>query len=346
MSRTQARLPPKALCAFRNAESHITQNCLSFICKRKTQTVSLLLLADLKTKMSTANQEQAINLAWPQDVNLLRRFVRGAKGEIWAFAAVDDDSAIYNVGSTEMVREFDDGAVRAIAVSSDEKRIAIGFDDGSLNIYTDGALKSCFAAPYREGLLRDLKFHPRYPYWLAVASEQETELINIETEETVKSESVLKDEVMTAHNGSGTRSIEFHLHSDSKVIMTTLSLDGRLCYWDVSGKPTDWCLLHCEKSRCITKEDMSEVLGADPWDRACRVSHTSLSNNIVSVLPGETFVQLRRVDGTSVEDCSGSDVEHTESIVIALVRRQQVVTSGRDGTLILWNLKLDEVCYL
>jgi WD40 repeat protein len=296
--------------------------------------------------MSTANQEQAINLAWPQDVNLLRRFVRGAKGEIWAFAAVDDDSAIYNVGSTEMVREFDDGAVRAIAVSSDEKRIAIGFDDGSLNIYTDGALKSCFAAPYREGLLRDLKFHPRYPYWLAVASEQETELINIETEETVKSESVLKDEVMTAHNGSGTRSIEFHLHSDSKVIMTTLSLDGRLCYWDVSGKPTDWCLLHCEKSRCITKEDMSEVLGADPWDRACRVSHTSLSNNIVSVLPGETFVQLRRVDGTSVEDCSGSDVEHTESIVIALVRRQQVVTSGRDGTLILWNLKLDEVCYL
>ena len=293
--------------------------------------------------MSAEDVEQVLDVPWPQDVNLLRRLVRGPDDEIWAYAAVDDDSAIYKAGTGELVREFDDGAVRAIAVSSDEKRIAVGFDDGSLNIYTDRTLKPCFAAPHRAGLLRDLKFHPRYPHWLAVASEQETGLINVETEKSVNGESVLQAEVTEAHNGSGTRSIEFHAQADGKVIMTTLSMDGGLCYWDVSGKPEDWCLLHRESSSCISRKDISEVLGSDPLDRACRVSHVSISKYIVSVLPGETFVQLRRLNGTSVEDCSSSVEEHTESIVVALARGQKVLTSGRDGTLILWNLQLDEV---
>lgn len=287
--------------------------------------------------------EKVMNLPWPQGGNLLRRFVRGPNGELWAFAALDDDSAIYKVGSAETLREFEDRAVRAIAVSSDEKRIAVGFDDGSLDIYTDGSLKTCFAAPIRQGLIRDLKFHPRYPYWLAIASEEVTELINVETEETVKAESVLKDEVSEAHKSSGTRSVAFHAQADEKVIMSTLSLDGRLCYWDVSGKPEEWGLLHCETSFCITKKDPSELLGADPWDRACRGSHVILAKFTVSVLPGEPFLQLRRLNGSSVENCNSTVQEHSESIVIAFARGHQVVTSGRDGTMLLWNLQLDEV---
>lgn len=287
--------------------------------------------------------EKTIDLPWPRDGNLLRRLVRGLNGELWAFAAVEDDSAIYNVGSAETIREIDDGAVRAIAVSSDEKRIAVGLDDGSLNIYTDGTWKTCFAAPHRAGLIRDLKFHPRNSYWLMVASEQETAMINVETEESVNGVSVLKDEMIDAHNGSGTRSVEFHAYSNDKVIMSTISLDGRLCYWDVSGKPEEWGLLHREESFCITKPDASELLGADPWDRACRASHVSLSKYIVSVLPGEPFVQLRRLNGSLIEDCSSTLQEHTESIVITLVRGHNVITSGRDGTLLLWNLLLDEV---
>jgi len=213
-------------------------------------------------------------------------------------------------------------AIRAVAVSHDGKRVAIGLDTGSTLVYAydsddDKALlqgehpfvvsspsnRKVLVGPPLEGGIRDLQFYPD-SYLLAVATEGSGFCIaNVTSKDTIlMARRYLQEEGERAHDRSGIRGLAFGSFSGRKsgaantTILATLAMDGRLCLWDCSLKedPASWRLLKREDARCITKKDVGEILGADAFDRSCR-PHWMVTRRLMA-LPGECYLQLRTFD--------------------------------------------------
>jgi hypothetical protein len=130
-------------------------------------------------------------------------------------------------------------------------------------------------------------------------------------------------------------------------------MDGRLCLWQTPANkdPEEhWKLLHRDATRCVTKRDTGEILGADAWDRSCRPLF--LSDDVL-VLPGETYMQFRRIvqspkgDSVEVKEQNTETEGHVESIVTFVAigdaaddHVKHFVAAGRDKRLTLWSLRI------
>jgi WD40 repeat protein len=321
----------------------------------------------------------------------------------------------------------EDEDVRAIAISKDGTRVAVGLDSGSTILLTYGTVDilnsqkerqrhpflmeshpnttsattagaickpisietgPTFAAP-----VRDLQFHPQSLQWLAVATEEGFCMLHIPAPKNAQDDDdddrnqpgdtihtkFLHEEATQAHDGGGIRSVCFSPTGD---VVASLGMDGRLCLWytpmvparanttrgDVdtanTGRQEHWALLHRDTTRCVTKRDTGEILGADAWDRSCRPVFVS---NHVMVLPGETYLQFRIIHSVSSSSSSTTTTTtntppasnfivteqtidtkgHVESIVtfaicddISNPHQKYVIASGRDKRLTLWSVTI------
>lgn len=312
-------------------------------------------------------------------------------------------------GGKTSVRKFYEGSesasIRALAVSTDGQRIAVGYDNGDLRIlpydeYSDTTKQHPFIPPAKEpknnenndsddegnffsqeedmdssvannipdnwwsgGLtfessVRDLKFFPN-SHWLAIASEdvaQGVTVVNVESEATTKDRRYLQLQCETreVHNRSGVRGVA--VTSGNQTLVASLAMDGFLCVWNASpnglqelASDQEKVLVTREETPCVTKPDYGEAMEADSWDRSCLpwwVSPTVLA------LPGQTHLQLRKVTvnhGNVVPQQSKEAIHsdtsngHIETIVALTSLKDFIVSSGRDGRVILWQLQEDEV---
>lgn len=309
-------------------------------------------------------------------------------------------------------RRFDE-PVRAVAVSTDGTRVAVGLEDGSTQIFvypqeapteqkqhgflsspptsnddddddhddfglsqSDGlsgtssnggeTIEVSFAGPRLDVPIRDLRFDPRPgSYFLAVASEASFCVVDATSSNTLVSKGrLLQDACEREHDGSGIRGLVYSDHSQDErgTFLATLGMDGRLCTWDVSGPMNDleideWNLVSRDKSKCIAKPDVGELNGSDVYDRSCLPVALSLSSSQddtsttsatrLFALPGSTDVQLRSWTDPSKE-CFVPSVEnrgHVDTIVAMAFspEGEYLVTSGRDGRVLLWELNNNEV---
>ena len=304
--------------------------------------------------MTTAEEpEQMKNLPWPTDEEHPRRLLRLPDGILVGFGGGD---AIYQLVADDqstVVRQWEDDAVKALAVSLDGKRVAVGFDSGMTQIYAYDSYTApdphpfaskagdgtSFCTECAEAPVRNLQFHPTNDYLLAIATESALMVLDARSEESA---STSNDEfaqlVAKHHDDAGIRSVDFKKSTkENKVLLSSLGMDGRHCLWDATtSEPSEWKLIHRDAAQCITKRDVGEVLGAKVWERACR---PTFCNNII-ILPGEAFLQLRWVQASStVVDCDMTNTEHKDLVVVAATRGRSIVTGGRDGRVLLWRME-------
>lgn len=234
------------------------------------------------------------------------------------------------------------------------------------------------SGPSFETSVRDLQFYPTSSednYWLAIATESGFSVVNAYSDETIsKVPRYLEEEAEEAHGDSGVRSVAFGRINDSQVLLASLAMDGRLCVWDCSKStsPAEWKLLQREDQKAVSKADMGDLL-SDPFDRACAPHFDAPRRRLF--LPGELFLQIRRFPEKSDHDDASSSLKmitcdqpssttenskkdddpsalpykgHLESIVCLATSppneqddQEYLVTSGRDGRVILWKLLTD-----
>ncbi|CAB9500649.1 WD repeat and HMG-box DNA binding protein 1 [Seminavis robusta] len=286
-----------------------------------------------------------------------------------------------------------DAAIRAVAVSTDGQRVALGFDNGETRVYQyndynpkntkfhpfipppktrsndddsdaesdedDGSNQQhdkSWMGPSLRAAVRDLKFFPN-SHWLAIASEDSDQgvcVVNVASEDTT-SKCLLGPQCKDIHNSSGVRGASVTTTGNNH-FMASLAMDGRLCVWQAS--PSSLEKLDGEKSKvpatkedkqCVTKVDAGEASGfSDVYDRSSLPLW--VSSNVL-VLPGQTHLQLRHAslkDGKVViqesKQPANSDPSkgHIETIVALTSAGDLIVSSGRDGRVILWRLEEDE----
>ena len=281
----------------------------------------------------------------------------------------------------------DDEDIRAVAISNpnldaNESRVALGFDSGCtlfLLYDTVGAKMKeyqthpfavvterepngpkcrvesgpSFAAP-----VRDIQFHPQSSDWAVIATEEGVCMLRFQMSASEATYTkYFQEEATKAHDGSGVRCVCFSPNGD---IVASLGMDGRLCLWYVSLNSTsddvkphrNWTLIHRDATRCITKRDTGEILGADPFDRSCRPYFLS---DTLLVLPGETYLQFRHIHSSSTDGKESwvvtEQVESTKGHVESIVtftsfnhrhdhHRKFLIATGRDNRITLWDVGL------
>lgn len=347
---------------------------------------------------------QTLDLKLDSDEEHPRRLVPFPDGQIVAFGGDDGTlSCVTNNNSednfsTRILRQLDEAAVRAVAVSMDGKRVAVGFDNFSTRIYqynnynnndTDshhpfvpppkagsdedddaddeadnGFLsqpdrddeeddtEGSWAGPQMEGIVRDLKFLPN-SHFLAIASEDGLFVVDVSSPDTMN-DRFLEIQAEKENDGSGVRGLS--ITDNEMQMMASLTMDGRLCLWKVGGLDNlksvgDKVPCFRESQCCVPKRDVGEALEADPSDRSC-FPHW-VHPDIVA-LPGKTSLQFRvvtllneRVVVEESKQTENSDPAkgHIEPIVALTSKDDFIVSSGRDGRVILWHLQEDEVSF-
>jgi WD40 repeat protein len=163
-------------------------------------------------------------------------------------------------------------------------------------------------------------------------------------------------ELEAAHSGSGIRGLALN---DDQSALVTLDMEGRACWWRPAATPTtnkknggggdfhEWELLHREPTKCVTRKDVGEVFGSSSW---CRSSRPHFVTRSVAAMPGEPFLQLRRLvpGGQSVETFDqvvdeaqdGAVTGHVQAIVTMCSRDGYLVTAGRDGRVVVWDVQV------
>ena len=253
-----------------------------------------------------------------------RIFVYG--GETGDVVRLDDSCT-----KQTLIRQWAEDAVRAIAVSPNQRFVAVGLDSGYTQIYSYGDfdptdspevahpfvnLPAASSSPNNESLLsqsdtlssplqgEDMHFGPtsdtpiRYVIFLddqyvVVASESRTFVYDVTQRNAGRT--LLQEEIQKAHDGAGCRALEM-ISNDAR-IFATLGLDGRMSYWNCTAEdPSDWALLHRETSLCVPRKDTGEILGADAWDRSCRPVINSSASSPWLALPGASYWQWRKLE--------------------------------------------------
>lgn len=300
-----------------------------------------------------------------------------------------DPSVPVDLNTDCLSRRWDDDEdIRAVAVSNPkldatESRVALGFDSGCtlfllydhfdekitehqkhpFVVVSDDDEPKCrkesgpsFAAP-----VRDIQFHPQCSDWVVVATEEGVCMLRFQFSSSEATYTkYFQEEANKAHDGSGVRCVCFSPNGD---IVASLGMDGRLCLWYVSLQASsddlkphrNWTLIHRDTTRCITKRDTGEILGADPLDRSCRPYFLS---DTLLVLPGETYLQFRHIHKSSTDGKASwvvneqveSTKGHVESIVTFTsldnthnMNHKFLIATGRDKRITLWDVDLKSI---
>jgi len=275
--------------------------------------------------------------------------------------------------SIKIARQFDD-SVRAFSVSSDLKRIAIGFEDGSTQIFeyddlsNENSLRHVFvlgkkvmnddyspeeeevfftqeedisrniSGPRFSASIRDLDFAPNNScYYLAIASECALAVVSLSSSLSTR---YLEQEANSEHDQSGIRGVKY---SPNGKYLASLGMDGRLCIWNVSGNDPklDWELHHRDTIKIVLKQDVGELNGADCHDRSCFPVWSG--NNECLALPGSTDLQLRFEKDDSFKKnhsilaLKGGHTEEISSLCFS-PNSDFLISSGRDIRVLVWKL--------
>jgi len=357
-----------------------------------------------------------MDLKLEADEDYPRRLVPFPNGQLLAYGGEDGTVTSLDVASQKVriLKQYDEAAVRVIAISSDGKRVAVGFDNGSTSIYhyddyqlsqphpfapppkrknktgddsdldddededevedkrgsaflsqpefeddDEDADDNLWTGPQLENAVRDMKFLPN-TYWLAIASESLAGLcvVNVTSLESM-ADRYLQHQVEKEHDACGIRGVAVVSEKDDKknhVFVASLALDGRLCVWQVGGmdqlaNAEETVPCYRDENCCVPKKDVGMQLGADSSDQSCLPYWVRPG---VLALPGKAHLQLRSVDlldngsfavkeSTKQDQNSDPAKGHIESIVALTSVGEHIVSSGRDGKVILWKLQSDEV---
>ncbi|CAJ1946833.1 unnamed protein product [Cylindrotheca closterium] len=270
------------------------------------------------------------------------------------------------------VQRFDD-CVRAVAVSEDGKRVAVGFDSGEIEIFhydtfelekasrhpfaeinekanDDDLLSQGFSdchkasvgGPQFDAPIRDLQFlrGTSPTFWLIVAHESGMSIVDVTTIDSMSSR-VLERESRDAHGQCGIRGV--CQRPDSSQIVS-LSMDGKLCLWNtdlVDHKMPSFKLAQFETNRCIAKQDAGEIHGAD----ACERSYRPVLHGDVLATPGRLTPLVHYLGKESrimeVKDCDTN--RHIEPVVsLVFLSSDFMISSGRDCRMVLWKCDFDK----
>jgi WD40 repeat protein len=288
----------------------------------------------------------------------------------------DNGNDILTLDKNCLPRHWDDDEdIRAVAVSPDKTRVALGVDSGCTFFllydkfdpskenypFVDATIRPKIeSGPSFSAPVRDIQFHPQSSDWVVIATEEGVCILHVPVTNASGTSNItytkyFQEETAKAHDGSGVRCVCF---SPSGDIVASLGMDGRLCLWYVSLKSPDdelkphrhWTLIHRDASRCVTKRDTGEILGADSWDRSCRPYFIS---DTLLVLPGETYLQFQHIHSTlndakpswtvisQIESTKG----HIESIVAftsfddgIVPNHKYLIATGRDKRISLWSI--------
>ena len=312
---------------------------------------------------------EPIDLGLESDEDHPRRLIALPNDDMHLLAFGGNDGIISLVvlesSKVSTARQFDD-AVRDVAFSYDGKRVAVGLDDGSTQIFvfTDSdidtattihpfvtqnsdedflsqdATKIIFQGPRFDAPVRSLRWDPR-SNMLAIASEAGMCVVDATSTHSISSKDrFLQEAADKEHSNAGVRGLSYFT-SDSQTLLASLGLDGRLCIWDVTGDDPglDYELLHRDDNKCIPKADVGELNGSDSFDRSCLPVFGKNS----LFLPGNNDVHLRSISKLDEQSflSSRDGKGHIEPVVSILVSddNKSIVTSGRDGRVNLWDIE-------
>jgi len=274
--------------------------------------------------------------------------------ELWAWGG---NSGTIMIGEQKVRYWDDDDEVTALAVSDDRTVVVVGFETGGTNFYkySEDELAQagdkhpfCTSTPGSKHLMdsdtleagvRDLQFYPGSSDILAVAYEGGFFVLDLSKADFCNEKNrFLETEATEHHKEGGVRCIVF---SKDKQVMASLGLDGRLCLWDVSDKsPRNWKCIIREKEKCVLKEDSGFFGNGDAWDFSCRPFFHKGSS--ILALPGASYLQLRKIEGSKVTEHDQLDKEHIDDMVTFASKGSHLVSTGRDKRVVLWTLK--KVC--
>lgn len=305
-----------------------------------------------------------------EDLSHPRRFLEMPCGTLIAYGGEEGTIAARNkdTGDFQVLHRYND-MIRAVAVSSDGKRVVVGCDDGSTLVYPfedydagannqvhpfcealykkkddeddlllsqdyfSAGMKS-FPGPQLELPVRDIQFVK--DYILAIASESGLVLVNVDSSSTLLERS-LEHEVREQHASSGIRGVALF-----QKFMATLAMDGRLCLWDTETK----ALVEREGTTCIPRKDVGEIHGADAFDRSCRPTFYPLSDTeAILTTPGKLLPGVRWFADNELHEMELENTKPDEGHIEPIVAMQflkhtedtrYVVTSGRDARVVLW----------
>jgi WD40 repeat protein len=237
------------------------------------------------------------------------------------------DGLLVRASDQTTVRRWEDDALRAVAVSPNQRVVAIGLDEGDVQLYDfadyqastttiddagvhpfcqlpsvnadeDDAFLSqsdLLSSPHPKDKMRA---GPRADSpvrqllflnddFLAIASESGLTIVHLAKDGELPT--FLTAAAKEAHQGSGVRGICWNAQEN---LLTSLAMDGRVCYWScpLTKDPQSWKLWRKEEDMSVAKKDSGEYLGADPWDRSCCPWQAPAEG--VLAIPGSNFWQL------------------------------------------------------
>lgn len=288
-----------------------------------------------------------------------------------------DDGCLYLLSNpSEAIKRYDD-CIRAVAVSPDGKRVAVGFDDGSTIIYCydsydntkddDDAALHPFLTPTQEessstqedtdatpssfavrvqSSVRQLTFDPRGRYLSVVSEDGNAPLVVYDaTDEASASTPYLGEESGEEHSGGGVRSVSY---SDGGDVLSTLGMDGRFLAWKTPNALRDpsleWEAMYKDVI-AIMEAEAGEGMGSDAADRSSRLVWGSVGGRSIVLLPGKTDVQYRVLGEGDDHDLGKQkfvmEGGHKDVIVTMAWEPEgaRFVTGGRDGKVFLWQMK-------
>jgi WD40 repeat protein len=280
--------------------------------------------------------------------------------------------------TTTVVRRWEDDTLRAIAVSPNQRTVMVGVDSGEVEIYsfddyqvapegtgqthpfcaTDNAededdndmflsqsdkitsprpSDTMKPGPRGEAPVRDIVF--LNDNVVAIAYESDLKLVNL-NDENMATTYYLSKESKSQHGGAGVRGMSWNPKYE---ILTTLGLDGSVCFWNCPlSDPASAKLWKKESNLKVSKKDVGEVLGADSWDRSSR----PWDHGDYLAIPGSTLWQLIQwtcsdlpeKDKLNYTQLFQTDTVHSKTMVLIRSRGMQWISTDRAGEVVVWHL--------
>ena len=276
-----------------------------------------------------------------------------------------DDGLLVRAQDQKTVRRWEDDALRAVAVSPNQRTVVVGVDSGQVEIYSfahyngtaavhpfcaitptddeDDAFMSqsdkltspqpsdkMSNGPRGDAAVRDIVF--LNDDMVAIAFESDLKLVNLAEDDMP---TYLSKESRSQHDGSGVRGLAWNAELE---LLTSLGMDGSVCYWKCPlANPEESKLWRKDANLQVAKRDLGEVLGADAWDRSCR----PWQNGSYLAIPGANLWQL--VHWTTEPELDykqlfQTDTVHKKTMVVIRSKGAHWITADRAGDVVLWQL--------
>ena len=283
-----------------------------------------------------------------------------------------EDGLLVRAQDQKTIRRWEDDALRAIAMSPNQKIVAVGLDSGEVELYdfadynasnnTENSHPFCDTLKaggdnddgdaflsQSDRLTCPLPSDKRRMGTRGDSAVRELIFLNdnflaIATESSVVVTDVSKDDMPTyleqqakkEHKGSGIKGLAWN---ESDEILTTLAMLGDVCYWacPLSSPADSWKLWRKEPNIKVVKKDLGECLGASAMDRATR----PCQNKRYLAIPGSSIWQLvefKSDPDLDYKELFQTDTVHSNHTVVIRSRGTQWITTDRDGKIVMWQL--------